>query len=66
VAIGGNSLTIATIVACCLSAPASERSFGLVLQGEAAMGTWHDDKPGVRRLLTPQDLLQWRMTARCS
>ena len=27
-----------------------------MLQGEAAIGSWRDDKPGVRRLITPQDL----------
>jgi glucose/arabinose dehydrogenase len=27
-----------------------------VLKGQAAFGDWHSDKPGVRRLLTPQDL----------
>jgi hypothetical protein len=33
-----------------------ERAFGQVLKGEAAYGGWHDDRPGLRRLLTPQDL----------
>ena len=65
-AINGFSLKLVTIAACCLSVTAGARAFGQVLQGEAALGSWHDDKPGVRRLLTPQDLLQWRMTARCS
>ena len=27
-----------------------------VLKGSAAFGDWRKDKPGVRRLLTPQDL----------
>jgi glucose/arabinose dehydrogenase len=27
-----------------------------VLKGQAAFGDWHADKPGTRRLLTPQDL----------
>ena len=39
-----------------LSALASDRAFGQVLTGAAAFGTWHDDKPGVRRLIRPQDL----------
>src|ERR1700675_1303608 len=52
----GYSLKIAAIAACCLSLLAAERAFGQVLQGEAAYGSWHDDKPGVRRLLTLQDL----------
>jgi glucose/arabinose dehydrogenase len=29
---------------------------GTVLRGSAAFGDWRKDKPGVRRLLTPQDL----------
>ncbi len=31
-------------------------AFGQGLQGDAAIGSWRDDKPGVRRLLRPQDL----------
>lgn len=31
-------------------------AFGQVLKGQAAFGDWKSDKPGVRRLLTPQDL----------
>jgi hypothetical protein len=27
-----------------------------ILKGSAAFGDWEKDKPGVRRLLTPQDL----------
>lgn len=27
-----------------------------VLKGSAAFGDWHQDKPGVKRLLTPHDL----------
>ena len=52
----GYSLKIAAIAAYCLSLLAAERAFGQVLQGEAAYGSWHDDKPGVRRLIKPQDL----------
>jgi glucose/arabinose dehydrogenase len=54
--IGGCSLKAVSIVACCLGALCSDRAFGQVLRGEAAFGSWHDDKPGVRRLLTLQDL----------
>jgi glucose/arabinose dehydrogenase len=52
----GYSLKIAAIAACCLSLLAGERASGQVLQGEAAYGSWRDDKPGVRRLIKPQDL----------
>src|SRR5712692_4061939 len=52
----GYSLKIAAIAAYCLSLLAGEGAFGQVLQGEAAYGSWHDDKPGVRRKLAPQDL----------
>lgn len=54
--ISGYSLKIAVIAAYWLSLLAGEQAFGQVLQGEAAFGSWQDDKPGVRRLLTPQDL----------
>src|SRR6202048_1524183 len=50
------SIKAVSIVACCLNLAGSERAFGQVLRGEAAFGSWRDDKPGVRRLLTPQDL----------
>jgi glucose/arabinose dehydrogenase len=53
---GKYSLKILVIAACSLGTFAGEQAFGQVLQGEAAIGSWHDDKPGVRRLLTPQDL----------
>src|ERR1700722_11335468 len=35
---------------------AGASAFGQVLRGQAAMGDWRDDKPGLRRLLTAQDL----------
>jgi glucose/arabinose dehydrogenase len=44
------------IAACCLFVITGERAVGQGLQGQAAIGSWRDDKPGVRRLLTPQDL----------
>jgi glucose/arabinose dehydrogenase len=43
-------------VVCCLSLTACEPVRGQERQGEAATGSWHDDKPGVRRLLRPRDL----------
>jgi hypothetical protein len=52
----GRSFGIAAIAACLLSLVAGAQAFGQVLQGAAATGSWHDDKPGVRRLLKPQDL----------
>jgi glucose/arabinose dehydrogenase len=54
--IRGHTLETIAISVCCLSLLAGEQAFGQVLQGEAAIGSWHDDKPGVRRLLRPQDL----------
>jgi glucose/arabinose dehydrogenase len=55
-AINGYWRKSAAIAACCLSLTAGERAIGQELQGAAAIGSWRDDKPGVRRLLTPQDL----------
>ena len=52
-----NGFSLKVIAAACLlSALAGEPAFGQVLQGAAAFGTWRDDKPGVRRLIRPQDL----------
>jgi glucose/arabinose dehydrogenase len=48
------SFTIVAIF--CVAALCGERAFGQVLKGEAAYGGWHDDRPGLRRLLRPQDL----------
>src|SRR6202165_5488619 len=46
-----------TIVASfCIAVLAGERAFGQVLKGEPAYGGWHDDRSGLRRVLTPQDL----------
>src|SRR5260370_7509342 len=46
-----------TIVATlCVAVLSGDRAFGQVVKGEAAYGGWHDDRPGLRRLLTPQDL----------
>jgi glucose/arabinose dehydrogenase len=52
--ISGYSLKAVAIAACCLIVLAGERTLGQALRGEAAFGGWHDDKPGVRRLLTVQ------------
>jgi glucose/arabinose dehydrogenase len=51
-----HSLRAVAIVAGCLIATAAEGAFGQTLRGAAAFGNWRDDKPGVRRLLTLQDL----------
>jgi glucose/arabinose dehydrogenase len=51
--IGRYSLKIA---ASCLSLLAGAPAFGQALRGEAAIGSWQDDKPGVRRLLTAKDM----------
>jgi glucose/arabinose dehydrogenase len=49
-------LRILTVAACGLMLLVSQQAFAQVLRGDAAFGNWRDDKPGVRRLLTPQDL----------
>jgi glucose/arabinose dehydrogenase len=54
--ISGSSLRVVAVAACCLNLLAGEQTFGQALRGEAAFGSWHDDRPGVRRLITPQDL----------
>ena len=38
------------------SSSAAEEGNGPVLKGKAAFGSWQQDKPGIRRLLTPRDL----------
>jgi glucose/arabinose dehydrogenase len=54
--ISGYSLKAVGIAACCLIVLPSARALGQTLRGEAAFGSWRDDKPGVRRLIRPQDL----------
>jgi glucose/arabinose dehydrogenase len=54
--LGRTGSSIAVVAACCLSLTACERVRGQGRQGDAATGSWHDDRPGVRRLLRPQDL----------
>jgi hypothetical protein len=46
----------AGVAACFLSLTACVQARGQVREGEMATGSWHDDRPGVRRLLRPQDL----------
>ena len=48
--------SLAIVVVLCLGSLTGQWAIGQVLKGEAAYGSWYDDKPGVRRLLTPQDL----------
>jgi mono/diheme cytochrome c family protein len=48
--------SFAIVASLCAVALGGERAFGQVLQGEAAYCSWHDDRPGLRRLLTLQDL----------
>jgi glucose/arabinose dehydrogenase len=51
---------LAAVVAVCSmlgsSVVVAQQERGNVLKGQAAFGDWHADKPGVRRLITPQDL----------
>ena len=44
------------LATCCLTLCAGASAFGQVLRGQAAMGDWRDDKPGLRRLITAPDL----------
>jgi mono/diheme cytochrome c family protein len=46
----------AIVASLCAVALGGERAIGQGLQGEAAYGSWHDDRPDLRRLLTLQDL----------
>lgn len=47
----------ALLLATSASLPASaQESGGDTLKGQAALGGWQQDEPGVKRLLTPQDL----------
>jgi glucose/arabinose dehydrogenase len=55
--VSGYWLRLVVIAACCLTVTtAGERASGEVRKGQAAMGSWHDDRPGVRRLLAARDL----------
>jgi hypothetical protein len=44
-------LKLLAVAACGLVLLAGEPAFGQVLQGRAAIGSWRDDKPGVRRFV---------------
>jgi glucose/arabinose dehydrogenase len=44
------------IAACCLVGTACKPAVAEERQGASAIGSWRDDKPGVRRLLKPHDL----------
>jgi mono/diheme cytochrome c family protein len=48
--------SFAIVASLCAVALGGERAFGQVLQGEAAYGSRHDDRPDLHRLLTLQDL----------
>ena len=50
------SYSFTIITAFCVMALAGECAVAQVLKGKAAYGSWHDDKPGLRRLLKPEDL----------
>jgi glucose/arabinose dehydrogenase len=43
-------------VTCCLGLVFADSAISQVLRGDAAEGSWHDDKPGLRRLLRYDDL----------
>jgi glucose/arabinose dehydrogenase len=49
-------LKVLAVAAVFLILLVGEQALGQELRGEAAIGSWRDDKPGVRRLLTRQDL----------
>jgi glucose/arabinose dehydrogenase len=49
-------LEIVAVAACCLSMASCGRAAGQVGHGPDATGGWRNDKPGVRRLLKPEDL----------
>ena len=51
-----HSTKLAALATCCLTLLAGANAFGQVLRGQAAMGDWRDDKPGLRRLITARDL----------
>src|SRR6185436_11480908 len=51
----GRMVAMLAIVAVGITA-AQRNDSTAVLKGTAAFGDWRGDKPGVRRLLTPQDL----------
>lgn len=48
-------LSIAGLV-CLAAVPSAAQTAGGVLEGRAAFGDWHADRPGLRRIIKPQDL----------
>jgi len=48
-------LSIAGLV-CLAAVPPAAQTAGGVLEGRAAFGDWHADRPGLRRIIKPQDL----------
>jgi len=48
--------TLALVASGSIAAPTPDSNNAPLLKGQAAMGGWQQDNPGVRRLLTPQDL----------
>jgi hypothetical protein len=51
-----HSTKLVALATSCLTLFAGASAFGQVLRGQAAMGDWRDDKPGLRRLITAGDL----------
>jgi glucose/arabinose dehydrogenase len=49
------ALSIAGVL-CLVVAPILAQTAGGVLEGRAAFGDWHADRPGVRRMIRPRDL----------
>jgi glucose/arabinose dehydrogenase len=54
--IAATALAFCTSGVIAATTTASDQGGGQTLRGQAAMGGWQQDAPGVRRLLTPQDL----------
>jgi glucose/arabinose dehydrogenase len=50
------SRDVVAVAACCLSALVAGPAAGQATRGAAAFGGWQDDRPGLRRLITAQDL----------
>jgi glucose/arabinose dehydrogenase len=50
------AVALAALAGGFVAAASAEESNGQLLKGEAALGGWQQDRPGVRRLLSPQDL----------
>src|SRR5262249_59651166 len=48
-------LSIAGLV-CLAAVPPAAQTAGGVLEGRAAFGDWHPDRPGLRRIIKPQGL----------